>query len=333
MSLSNETLTENSTGNCDDSAVTIPSLTYLDFFSAYNQLVFGFIGILGNILLLVAMKRQAMLATPGYLTLAHFSICDFLNAFLAVFYTPFAILTKSYHLPMGIILLAAEWSRKVFISYMSISRFWVIVFPISGKVYFDLKHTKKYLIAVWALCIAVCMPFAINLSVCFMVQINQWAYCPWTPGWLRAFGLATNFTPSVLMICLYPVCFYMVIKQKRKVGHQEGSQNEEKITVKEKHLLYLFSISAVVFTVFWLPYYIYLMVGYKLPFVPEVFELMRGIQTAYNPFVYFWLNPTVRTAVTGVFKKEKPLIQFSHKQSTNRNQPGTSTRNRFSSRP
>ena len=228
-----------------------------------------------------------------------------------MFYTPLAILTKTYHLPLGLILLAAEWSRKVFICYMCVSRFWVIVFPVSGKIYYNLYYTKRYLFLVWLVSIAVCMPFAITWSVCFSTVINQWGYCPWTPGWLRIFGLVTNFTPSILMTILYPICIVSIIRTGRKVNNPgQNNQEEGLIRSRERNLLYLFIINAVVFTIFWLPYYIYVIVGYKLPYVPEGFEFMRGVQTAYNPFIYYWLNPTIKSAINGLFKKTE-LAQVS----------------------
>ncbi len=299
-------------------AVTTLSLTKLDYFSVYNQLVFGFIAFLGNTVLLIAMKRQGLFENPGYLTLAHFSVCDFLNAFVAVFYTPFAIITKSTHimyLGMGFVLVVAEFSRKVFIVFMSISRFWVIVFPISGKLNFDLRLTKKYLIVVWAMCVAVSMPFLITVSACFFPQRNKWGYCPWGPGWLSTLGLAINFVASGLMICLYPLCFYKIVKQSRQFERQQASpgppeEDEGRIPTKEKNILYIFCITAVVFTLSWLPSYYFYVVGYKLPFASEMYEFMRGVQTAYNPFMYYLCNPSIKAAVKGVFKKE-PQYHFS----------------------
>ncbi len=130
---------------------------------------------MGNIILLVVMKRESLFQFGGYLTLAHFSICDFLNALIGCFYYPIAVLTKTHHPWVAPVIMFAESSRKVFIGYMTISRFWAIMFPFSGQIYFDLAHTKKWMIVVWV------MSFVLNFPMCYPgfgvildTEINQW---------------------------------------------------------------------------------------------------------------------------------------------------------------
>lgn len=292
--------------------------------------VLGCLSLFGNTILILAMNRCSLIRCGGYLTVVHYAVTDILSGLLTGLYMPISVYFQDTFVPQfvsGFLLVFAEFSRKVLLLFMAVTRFYSIVFPMSARLRMTIPWYKKALASCWLVTIIVCTPFWVGRCFYFDPCQYRFRFNPKTKPWHSIYSFMINFVVTCVILTTYPICF-CILKRKNylwKIGSYSGVQclpgtgasnsartNNSKS--KEKSIFYLFFMNSFIFIIYWLPIYLFEFWQISVPHYGLVKEIIRGVQISYNPFAYYWVNKSIRRSVNQ-FICCKNNSKFERKQS------------------
>lgn len=274
--------------------------------------IYGLTAVVGNIILIVGMSKAKLLQYGGFLTLAHYAITDIISGSINILYLPWTIILQNTLMPAwipGLVLTFGEFSRKVFIVFMAGTKFWAIVSPLSARSVMSVSWYKKAMCITWIASCLASMPFWITRCMYFDPVNYKWASRTETRQITSVYGATVNVLVTLIILTTYPVCFYKLMRHNHYWKSSADSDNStcsstanrNQITSRERKLLYLFALNAVIFMLYWIPIYLFELFKIPIPFYGLLKESIRGIQTAYNPIAYWILNKNIRIAMNSLF--------------------------------
>lgn len=280
--------------------------------------IYGFVAIVGNVVLIIAMARARLLQTGGYLTLAHFAVTDVITGLSIILFLPWSILLQRNIFPdflPGLLLSYGAFSRKVFMAFMAGVMFCSILFPFSARRFMSLGWYHKALILTWVISCFVSLPYWIGRGHYVDPANYRWGMN--VRNFTPIYGLSVNFTVTAIILFVYPLCFFKIIQSN---GHRQelqcgrgssGSVTCSVITNRERLLLLLFTLNSVIFILYWIPIYLCEFFDLTVPYYSLWKETMRGILISYTPFAYCIIHKGIREAIVNLILCQKQVEKIS----------------------
>lgn len=279
-------------------------LTTVHYVAIPLYFTFGIVSLIGNIILILAMYRENLLNYGGYLTLAHSAGPDLIFGSLNVFYVPWAILLQSdlitpNYIP-GLFINLALYAKKVFLVFMACTKFCAVVFPYRARGIMTITWYKRSLCIVWLISAFIALPLWIIHSG-YVDYVNyKWTWSQEHRLFAATYWAVTNFVAIIIFIISYPVCFYKLRKHNLIWSHIRSTDDISRTPIlgfREKSILYIFVVDAVVFTIWCVPPYLFELGNIKIPYFGLIKEISRGLLMCYSPIVYWLLNKNIRHAI------------------------------------
>lgn len=273
-------------------------------FMSVTFFLFGFSSIFGNILIIVSLCRGKLLNYGGYYTLIHYAITDMITGLLDLIYMPLAtLLSSGFKLSfiLGFVLAFGEYSRKMFIAFMALTKFFSILFPLKARTIMHLQWYKKTTVITWILSIIISVPLWFQKSFYFDSCTYHWAFNEETLLFTSCYGIFINVTVTVIIVITYPLCFFKICKSTSTWNNISSGCRRQSLNLQtsrtESKILCLFVLNSFIFVLYWLPVYLFELWNVHIPNYALFQECMRGILISYNPVVYVLLNSNIRRAV------------------------------------
>lgn len=296
------------------------NLSDLQIVAICCYLFLGCLSLFGNIVFITAMAKCNLVKSGGYLTVVHYAITDIISGLLDATYMPVSIMFQDTFVPAyvpALFMVFAEMSRKSFLLFMALTRFYSIMFPIGARLTMTLSWYKKMLALTWLISIFICTPLWIGKCFYFDPCSYRFRFNTRTKSWHSIYTFAYNLLVTLLIITTYPTCFCMLRRKNYlwKIGSYSGMQSIPGSSTrsfhskaKEKCIFYLFFMNSVIFILYWLPIYLFEMWQISFPNYGLIKEIIRGIQISYNPYAYYWVNKSIRRATNKLLRCEEELI-------------------------
>lgn len=281
------------------------SLSSIQIIASVIFLFFGIISIAGNIIFCVAMYQAKLLRSGGYLILVHYAITDIMTGCLEVFYMPLSVLLQQTLGPAfiyGFVLTFDEMASKLFIIFMAFTRFYSIMFPLRARSLMHISWYKTCMWIIWTSSIVLSIPLWVGKSQCFEPCSYHWKFNVNSQKWVLIYGAIFNLGASIVIIVVYPICFYKMIKTSILWnGTGPSASRRQSVSLQNSHremkVLILFFVNGIIFILYWLPVYLVNLWHIQIPNIALFEEIMRCIEVSYNPFLYVSINPHIRCAV------------------------------------
>lgn len=281
----------------------------MQIIATFMFFLFGFVSVFGNSLMIISMYKSKMLLYGGYYTLIHYAITDIISGLLDLIYLPLAILMKSsfrLSFVMGFVLVFGEFSRKLFIVFMAMTKFYSIMFPLLARRSMYLAWYKNAIKIIWCLSVLSCLPFWIGRSIYFDACTFYWSFNERTLIMTSIYGLTFNISVTIIITVVYPACFVKVLRTSRTWNSPNSTCRRQSINLQnfhqERKIFCLFFLNSCTFVIYWLPIYLFELFHVHLAHYAILQEITRGIQISYNPLVYICINSNIRKAVKNIFQ-------------------------------
>lgn len=171
------------------------------------------------------MSKSKLLHIRGYLTLAHFAVCDIITGLITFVELPWSILLQKpifpKVFPAGLILTYGVFSRKTFMVFMAGVTFWSVVFPLSARQYMPLHWYRKALTLIWLTSCLISIPYWIGNGHYSDFKNYRWSLN--TANFAPKYGLATNIIVTVVILLVYQFCVWKLLKRRSISHHRENN--------------------------------------------------------------------------------------------------------------
>lgn len=263
--------------------------------------VYGVTAVVGNIILIIAMKRAQFLRIGGYLTLAHLAVSDIITGLTTLVVLPWCILFQKdiFHsyIP-ALVIVYGSFVRKVLMIFMAGIMFWSIIFPLSARQHTSVHWYRKALTIVWLTSCLASFPYWIGNGVYPDGKSYKWTM---NTNYVPKYGFVSNVAVTVVILLVYPLCIFKIFKNNLNRHNSETSLVHKSVFSKHNRtLLILFIISSVIYVLYWVLIYTCELYGVKVPYYGLWKETMRGILTSYSPFLYCFIHKKIRLSVVSL---------------------------------
>lgn len=274
--------------------------------------IFIIIAIVGNSLVVIAVRKKRSLRTTTNILLANVAVADLITTF----FIPLLSLQRSTSLPNGIwadllckfvmdyhVPVTSSSASILTLAVLSIERYHAVVKPMRSGARLREDTVKYAIIAVWVIAILITSPLYI---FGYYDHICKHGY----PGNVDFYG--SSVIPFTVLVVLLPLavtffCYFQVVKElyfKKSVAPQNNALAEADNQSKRKLIKVALSVTAAN-TAFLLPLGIVGILKFFDKVTHDVFTMCVAIfflENAINPFLYSFQSTNFRQAFKEILK-------------------------------
>lgn len=270
---------------------------------------YGIAAVIFNTILIVSLAKASLLDHGGFLSLAHYASTDLFDGLLNMFYSPWSVLYQRQfiyaYLP-GMVLMLGEVSRKVFMVFIAGTNIYAVKYPYAARSTMTIAWYRRALLCTWIVSVMFAMPFWATRSMYLNYTKYIWEAYPGMLKFKTDYGFIINLIPTIIILICYPTCFYILIKgnirwknssETNYKNHHNGSFSRQIMTSRERALMYIFALNAIIFMIYWIPIYLFEFMNLTFKHYGIMKETFRGVLHCYSPVLYWTMNGNIRSAI------------------------------------
>lgn len=293
--------------NSSNSSTIIECSMNIKYTTASLYIFCPLISLIGNFVIILSINRVKLLRFGGYYTLAHYAFLDVIFSTISLIFILWTILfhrSEILELIFNFGFIGLGMSRKMFILFMALTKFYCVAFPMNARRIMCLSWYKKVIGLVWIFGITLSIPMVILQKFVFDRCTYSWILKDGSSSFTWIYGLIINSVVTLVIIIVYPYCFWKIRKTsvhwERRLS--SGRYCQSNTVNSERKILFLFFIDACVFVFCWSPFYLFQFLDFSNSIKRILHKFFRCAQLAYSPFLYVCFNSHIRRGVMVLFR-------------------------------
>ncbi|XP_041478021.1 trace amine-associated receptor 7h-like [Lytechinus variegatus] len=293
----------------------------------YFQLLFGCVGVSGNLLVIVVLYSRRKAKSSTDTLIAALAAADLLTSLIILprpylLTTPYLWVTKFYCYLFGTdALLRTCITASVFtLTALSVQRYTAVIYPIRYRFAFTKSRTVMYVIALWIL------SAAITTYLAFFAYVDPvrylCSYKPLPPGVQIPSAVAyltASFLAPVMIMVVTQLAVVRRLHREADNFNKESSRSDEsdpayRLRIARNRVINLVLIVIITFLLSWTPAQLGLLItqiiivrGNQLldQHIYWSFVVVAYVNSCANPIIYTARYPQFRKAVKDMFKSKR----------------------------